>query len=79
MQKFSLFYSAPPFSARAPHFVWSGDETRDQKFSYTISDMNVFLPFTAFAFSCLEKNCALEYLFVSENTDCALLFDGLSL
>ena len=30
-------------------------ETRDQKFSNTISDVNVFLPSTAFAFSCLEK------------------------
>ena len=36
-----------------------------------------FLPSTAFAFSCLENNCFLEYL-VSENTDCALLFDGFS-
>ena len=43
--------------------------------------MNGFLPFTTFAFSYLEhfpalkKNVCLEYLVVSENTDCALLFD----
>ena len=33
--------------------------------------MNAFLPSTAFAFSCLEKNVFLEYLVVSGNTDCA--------
>ena len=44
-----------------------------QKFSNTISDMNVFLLSTAFAFSFLEKN-----VFVNGNTDCALLFDGFS-
>ena len=42
--------------------------------------MNVFLPSTTFAFSCLEKkNACLEYLAVSGNTNCALLFDGFSL
>ena len=54
-------------------------ETRDRKFSNTISDMNVFLPSTTFAFSCLEKNAFFEYLVVSGNTNCALLFDGFSL
>ena len=41
--------------------------------------MNVFLPSTAFAFSCLEKIVFLEYVVASRNTDCALLFDGFSL
>ena len=41
--------------------------------------MNTFFPSIASAFSCLEKNCFLERLVKSENTDCALLFGGFSL
>ena len=33
--------------------------------------MDVFLPSTAFAFSCLEKKVFLEYLVVSGNADCS--------
>ena len=41
--------------------------------------MNVFLPPTAFAFSCFEKKIVvLEYLVVSENADGALLLDAAS-
>ena len=75
MCKSSVYFVVPSyFRLGSPHFVWSGDgtagcvwypvpqvfiETRDKKLSNTISDMNVFLPSTAFAFSCLEKKCFL--------------------
>ena len=95
MCKSSVYFVVPPyFRLGPPHFVWSGDgtagsvwylvpqvliETRDKKLSNTISDMNVFLPSTAFAFSCLEKHVFLQYLVVSGKTYCDLLFDDFSL
>ena len=73
MSKSSVYFSPPPFSVRGPLISFTLAtalliacgylvptvfiETGHKNFSNTSSDMNVFLPSTAFAFSCLEKTC----------------------
>ena len=47
-------------------------ETTEKKFSYAISDMIVYLPSTAFAFSCLKKNCFFRISFCTRK--CGLCF-----
>ena len=54
-------------------------ETRDYKFSNTISDMNVFCLLMLLPFPASKKIVFLEYIVGSGNADCALLFDGFSL
>ena len=55
-------------------------ETREKNLVIRLVIWMFFLPSIAFAFSCLQKKIVfLEYLVVSGNTDCALLFDGFSL
>ena len=44
-----------------------------------ISNMNVFCLLLPLPFPAVKKIAFLEYLVVSENTDCTLLFDGFSL
>ena len=41
--------------------------------------MNVFCLLLPLPFPAVKKNCFLEYLVVSGNTNCDLLFDGFSL
>ena len=53
-------------------------ETRDYKFSSTISDM-FFCLLLPLPFPASKKIVFLEYTVASENADCALLFDGFSL
>ena len=53
-------------------------ETRDYKFSSTISDMNVFCLLMPLPFPASKKIVFLEYIVASGNADCALLFDGFS-
>ena len=54
-------------------------ETRNWKFSNIISDVNVFCLLLRLPFPALKKKVFLEYVVLSRNTDCALLFDGFAL
>ena len=93
MCKSSVHFIVPPhFWLEPPHFVWSGDGTAGSmwfisflEYLLKLGTKNLvirlviwmFLPSTAFAFSCLEKKLFfLKYVVASGNADCALLFDG---
>ena len=94
MQKFSPFYSIPifgysPFTSfglATALLVACGYlvptvfiETRDYKFSNTISDMNVFCLLLLLPFPASKKIVFLEYVVASGNAYGALLFGGFSL